>query len=127
MSPYQRPVRFAWWWGHRAYTLFVIRELTSIFIAAYAVLLLLLLRSLSQGPEAYAAYLQFLTAPGMVLFHVVALAAAVFHAVTWFGLAPSGIAVRVGDRAVPGRIIVGANYAAWIVISAIIAWIVLGA
>lgn len=126
MSPYQRPVRFTWWLGNRAYTFFVIRELTSIFIAAYAVLLLLLLRSLSAGREAYAAYLQFLTAPGMVMFHLVALAAAVFHAVTWFGLAPKGIAVRVGDHALPGRIIVAANYAAWIVASVVIAWIVLG-
>ncbi len=126
MSPYQRPVRFTWWLGNRAYTLFVVRELTSIFIAAYAVLILLLLRSLSAGREAYVAYLALLTAPGMVIFHLVALAAAVFHAVTWFDLAPKGIAVRVGDHALPGRIIVAANYAAWIVVSVVIAWIVLG-
>lgn len=127
MSPYQRPVRFAWWLGHRAYTLFVIRELTSIFIAAYAVLLLLLLRSLSQGREAYAAYLQFLGTQGMVVFHLIALAAALYHAVTWFNLAPKGVAVRVGNSALPGWIIVGANYAAWLAVSIIIAWIVLGA
>ncbi len=127
MSAYQRPVRFTWWLGHRAYTLFVLRELTSLFVAAYAVLFLLLLRSLSQGREAYEAYVQWVSAPGMMVFHVVALAAAIFHAVTWFGLAPTGIAVRVGDRTLPGRVIVAANYAAWVGVSAIIAWIVLGA
>jgi len=33
--------------------------------------------------------------------------------------------VRVGGNRVPPRVIVGANYAAWIVVSAIIAWIIL--
>jgi len=107
--------------------MFVIRELTSIFIAAYAVLFMLLLQSLSQGREAYAAYLRFLSAPWMVIFHIIALAAAIFHAVTWFNLAPQAMAVRVGDRPLPGRVIVAANYVAWIIVSAIIAWIVLGA
>lgn len=127
MSAYQRPVRFTWWLGNRAYTLFVVRELTSLFIAAYAALLLLLVRSLSQGRDAYAAYLQFVNAPGMVIFHIIALAAALFHTVTWFNLAPKGMALRVGGRALPDKIIVAANYIAWLVVSAIIAWIVLGA
>ncbi|MGQ0568405.1 MAG: fumarate reductase subunit C [Armatimonadota bacterium] len=125
MSPYHRPPRFNWWLGNRAFTLFVVRELTSVFIAAYVVLVMLLLRNLTLGREAYEAYLRFLGSPGMVVFHLVALAAAVYHSITWFTLSPKAMVVRVGGNRVPPRVIVGANYAAWIVVSAIIAWIVL--
>jgi fumarate reductase subunit C len=126
MTPYRRPVRFTWWLGHRGYTLFDLRELTSLFIGAEAVLLLLLLHNLSKGREAYEAYLTFLTAPGMIVLHIVALAAAIFHAVTWFALAPKAMVVRVGGRRVPPPAIIAANYGAWAVASLIIAWIVLG-
>jgi len=125
MIPYRRPVRFTWWWGRRAYTLFVVRELTSVFIGTYAVLLLLLVHRLGQGRAAYDAYLQFLTTPQMLTFHIVALAAALYHAVTWFALAPKALAVRTGGHRVPARVIVAANYATWIAASAVVAWIVL--
>lgn len=125
MTPYHRPVPFAWWLGRRAYTLFVVRELTSVFIAAYVVLLLRLLHTLTLGREAYEAYLRFLATPGMVVFHLVALAAAVYHSVTWFSLSPKAMVIRVGEKQAPAGIIVGANYLAWIAVSAIIAWLVL--
>ncbi|MBI3997627.1 MAG: fumarate reductase subunit C [Armatimonadetes bacterium] len=127
MSPYYRPVRFDWWRKRRAYTLFVVRELTSVFIAGYAIVLLLLLRRLAEGREAYEAYLQWLATPGMMAFHIVALAAAVFHSLTWFSLAPRAMAVRIGERRLQPRTILWANYAAWAVVSAIAAWMVLRA
>ncbi|MDR7518561.1 MAG: fumarate reductase subunit C [Armatimonadota bacterium] len=125
MIPYRRPVRFAWWWGRRAYTLFVVRELTSVFVGAYAVLLLLLVRRLGQGREAYDAYLHFLTTPQMTIFHLVALAGALYHSVTWFALAPKAMAVRVGERRIPEPVITAAAYAVWVVASVGVAWIVL--
>ena len=125
MSPFNRPPRFGWWLEHRAYTVFVVRELTSVFIGAYAVLVLLLLRNLALGREPYEAYLRLLATPGMVAFQVVALAAAVFHSITWFALSSKAMVVRIGEKRVPARVVVGANYAAWIVVSAIIAAIVL--
>ncbi len=125
MSPFHRPPQFNWWVGNRAYTLFVIRELTSVFVAAYAVLVLLLLRNLALGRGAYEAYLRWLATPGMVAFHIVALVAALYHSITWFALSPKAMVVRLGEQRVPPRLVVGANYAAWIVVSAIVAWIVL--
>lgn len=125
MKTYSRPVEFAWWLTSRAYFLFVVRELTSVFIAAYLVFFLILLRRLDAGPDAYAAYLRFLRAPGMILFHVVALAAAVYHSITWFRLAPQALVVRVGGRRVPARAVVWANYALWAAASAFVAWLVL--
>jgi len=125
MSPYRRPMPATWWLRNRAYFLFMVRELTSVFIAAYAVLLLLLLHKLRLGREAYDAYLGLLRAPGMLVFHLVALAAALYHAITWINITPKVIVARRGEQRIPATVIVGVNYAAWIVVSAVIAWLVM--
>ncbi len=124
MNPYQRRVAPTWWLRNRAYFLFIVRELTSVFIAAYLILFLLLLYQLSVGREAYEAYLRFLATPGMLVFHVLALTAALFHTLTWFNLLPNIMVVRYGENRVPAIIVVGINYAAWIAVSIFIAWIV---
>jgi fumarate reductase subunit C len=49
----------------------------------------------------------------------------VFHAVTWFNLAPKAVAVRVHGKRLPGFALAAPNSAAWIAISAFVAWILL--
>ena len=124
MRPYRRPVAPTWWLSNRAYFLFIVRELTSVFIAAYLMLFLLLLHKLSVGREAYEAYLRLLATPGMLVFHVLALAAALFHTLTWFNLLPNIMVVRYGENRVPAIIVAGVNYAAWMAVSIFIVWIV---
>jgi fumarate reductase subunit C len=58
--------------------------------------------------------------------NVVSLFFVVFHAVTWFNLAPQAMVVRLGGKRVPGAWIAAANYAAWALASALAAWILLG-
>ena len=48
-----------------------------------------------------------------------------FHAVTWFNLAPKAMVVDMGGRRLPAAVVAGANYAAWAVVSAVLAWLVL--
>jgi len=124
MKPYHRRVAPTWWLGKRTYFLFIVRELTSVFIAAYLMLFLLLLYNLSVGREAYEDYLRLLATPGMLVFHVLALAAALFHTVTWFNLLPNIMVVRYGENRLPAIIVAGVNYLAWIAVSIFIAWIV---
>ncbi len=125
MSPYHRSMAPTWWLSSRAYFLFMVRELTSVFIAAYLILFLLMLHRLAAGREVYEAYLRFLATPGMLAFHVLALAAAVFHTVTWFKLTPMAMGLRFGGKRVPPLIVVGTNYVAWIALSAAVTSIVL--
>ena len=49
----------------------------------------------------------------------------VFHAITWFNLAPSAMPVRLGGKRVPGFLVAAPSYFMWIVISAFVAWMVL--
>ena len=125
MSPYHRPMAPTWWLTNRAYFLFMVRELTSVFIVAYLILFLLMLYKLAMGREAYEAYLRFLASPEMIVFHVLMLAAALFHTVTWFNLTPMAMRVQIGKRRVPPLIVVGGTYAAWIVASIAMTFIVL--
>jgi len=61
-----------------------------------------------------------------VALNAVSLLFVVFHAVTWFNLAPKAMVVRLRGKAVPGKWIAASNYAAWALVSALVAWILLG-
>ena len=64
--------------------------------------LLLLVRAVSQGEPAYQQFLEWAGHPLVVLLNVVSFFFVVFHAVTWFNLAPQAMVVRVGGTRVPG-------------------------
>jgi fumarate reductase subunit C len=77
-----------WWLERRSYLTFILRELSSIFIAWLVVYVLLLVRAVSRGDDAYRLFLEWSRAPGVLTLNFVTLFFAVFHAVTWFNLAP---------------------------------------
>ena len=116
-----------WWLKRRSYVTFITRELTSVFIAWAVVFLLLLVRAVGGGESPYRAFLDWAASPFVLLINLVTLLLVVFHAVTWFNLAPQALAVRVAGRRVPGAVIAASNYAAWAVASALVAYLVLGA
>jgi len=114
------------WWVHKwVHVRFILRELTSVFVAFYALVLLFEVRAVTQGPEAYASFLAWLQTPTAIVLHAVAFVMVLFHSVTWFNLAPKALVVHVGKKRVPGAVIAGMNYAAWVVVSVVLAWIVL--
>ena len=125
MKPYVRPMPATWWLKRPNYLLFMLRELSSVFVAIYVVWFLLLLRKLSEGPEAYAAFLDGLRSPLAILYHLVALAFALLHTITWFNLTPQAMPIRRGEERVPASLIILPNYVAWLVVSAVLVWIVL--
>ena len=114
-----------WWVGRRSYLVFVLRELSSVFVAWSVVFLLLLVHALSQGGAAYQRFLNLSSNPWMLALNVVALAFVVFHAITWFNLAPQAMVVRIRGKRVPRSAIAGAHYAAWALLSALAAWLIL--
>jgi fumarate reductase subunit C len=48
----------------------------------------------------------------------------VFHAITWFNLAPKAMVIRLRGQRVPGRWIVIGNLAAWALVSGLVAWLI---
>jgi fumarate reductase subunit C len=114
---HRRRVSVWWWLKNPAYALFVVRELTSVAVAYFALLLLWQVRALAAGPAAHAAFLERMRSPELLVLNATALAFLLFHSVTWFNLAPKAIVLRPGGRRVPDALVAGANYAAWLVLS----------
>ena len=63
--------------------------------------------------------------PIVIALNVISLFFVVFHAITWFNLAPKAMAVRIGGKRVPGILIAGPQYVAWAIVSAAVAWLLL--
>jgi fumarate reductase subunit C len=115
-----------WWWLTRgSYLAFILRELSSLFVAWSVVFFLLLIREVSAGPSAYARFLAWSGHPLVLLLNGIGLAFIVFHAITWFNLAPQAMVVRVRGARVPGLWIALANYGVWALVSAALAWFLL--
>jgi fumarate reductase subunit C len=115
-----------WWMGRRSYLIFVLRELSSVFVAWSVVFLLLLIQAVGQGGTAYRQFVDRSGEPWMLALNIVTLAFVVFHAITWFSLAPQAMVVRIRGRRVPRSWIAGAHYAGWALLSALAAWLILG-
>src|SRR5262245_55618775 len=67
---YIRPIPRNWWLTKRSYTLFMIRELTAVFVGGYAIFLLFLIYRASQGPEAFNAFVDGLKSPFSIILHI---------------------------------------------------------
>ena len=83
------------------------------------------LRALLHGPEAYARFSARLQSPVMIAFNLIAFCFVMFHAITWFNLAPRAMAVRIGGKRVPEFLVAAPNYALWIIVSAFVGWLLL--
>ena len=119
---YRRAVSVWWWLENWSYTRFVLREITSVFVACFALIYLLLLRSLVAGPDAYAHFMARLQSPWFLMLHTVTFFFVLFHALTWFNLAPKAMVLRLGGKRVPDFVIVAGNYFVWLVASAVVVW-----
>jgi fumarate reductase subunit C len=109
-KPYMRPME-GWWLKNPFYIRYMIREATSIFVGIYALVLLTGVVSLSCGEASYNGWIETMTNPLAVLFHLLALAAVIYHTVTWFAVAPKVVSplIIAGTR-VPDVVIVAVQY-----------------
>jgi fumarate reductase subunit C len=150
-TTYRQPVSRLWWLKKRTYFLFAMRELSCIFVAWFAVFLMVMVFAIGRGEASYQNFMNWAASPVVVVINVVALAFLILHTVTWFMLTPQAMVVRgPGSRLVPavkevnvaGRIVSAATvvrvggrlpaavlialqYLGLAVVSAFIAWLVL--
>src|SRR6266487_4434139 len=111
-----RPHVSVWWWLKTwSYTKFVLREMTSLSVAYFAMVTLWQVSSLARGPEAYLRFLERMTNPFTIVLNLISLSFVIFHALTWFHLAPKALVFRLGGRRIPDSAVIGMNYVAWII------------
>ncbi len=114
---YHRKMPATWWLRKKSYFFFMLRELSSLFIALFLVVYLVQLYQLTKGTDAYIAFTQKLASPGWILFHVVVLLFALYHSVTWFQSTAVVLPIRLGERSVPRQMITALHIGAWAVVS----------
>jgi fumarate reductase subunit C len=122
---YRQPVTRYWWAKRRSYLLFMLREISCVFVAWFVVYLLLLVYAVGAGRDSYDQFLDFSASPLVVALNVVTLIFVLLHAVTWFASAPRAIVVHFRGRRVPAAAVLAGHYAAWLAVSAFVAWLVL--
>jgi succinate dehydrogenase subunit C len=121
---FHRPISTWWWLEKRSYFVFMMRELSSVFVAWSVVFLLLLLYAVGRGDDEYRDFLDWAKSPWLVVVNGVSLLFLVLHTVTWFDLTPKAMVLRLGGRRLPAWLILASQYAGWFVVSAFVVWLV---
>ena len=125
-KPYVRPMA-GWWRRNPVFMRYMVREASAVFLAIYAVSLLVGVFRLSQGAAAYDAWLAALRNPLAIFFHGIALLAVGYHAYTWWKVMPKTLPMlHVGGRRVPEIALSAVGWAAWLAASLIVYALVRG-
>ena len=118
---YIRPMQSNWWLKRKSYFMFMVRELTCLFVGGYALFLLILASRLGDA-EGFVALLKD---PLVIVLQLIALPMVVYHTVTWLNLTPKVLVVWRGETRVSPILIAGVHYLAWVAVSLVVLWIVL--
>ncbi len=102
--------------------MFMMRELSSVFVAAFVLLLLYQLFLLSKGPEAYAAFQDSLLNPIYIVFYAIAFVFSVYHTITWLGVIGRIQVVRIGNFTLPPVVLTASTFVGFFAISAAIGY-----
>jgi fumarate reductase subunit C len=121
---YHPRMPFLWFLKNIYIKLFMIRELSAVFAAAYVVYLLVLLSYLRNGEEGLSQFRGSLRSPLSTILQIIALVFVIFHSITWFNLTPKIMVLWHGEEKVSPFLIAGANYALWLIMSVVV-WLVL--
>lgn len=124
---YRRPMSTWWWLGKRTYLMFILRELSSVLVAWFVVFLLLTVCAIGNGEAAYQQFLEWAGSPLVVLVNVVALLFLILHTVTWFNLTPQAMVVHIRGRRLPSAWVAVPQYVGWVLLSAFVLWLLVGA
>jgi fumarate reductase subunit C len=120
-KPYVREVsKTRWYFKHPRYLRYMSREVTCVFIGAFALLLLCTVERLSEVRAAYESFIAAITGPWSAFGLLVVLAFALHNTTSWFNVTPKAMPVQIGEDFLPGKFIVGAHYAAWLIASLLI-------
>ncbi len=124
--PYIRePSKTRWWLEQPRYIRYMMREISSLFIGLYALLLVIGLVQLSRGKTAYEEYLAAVEGPAGLLFAACAMFFAVYHSYTWFQVTPKAMPLMLGGKPLPGALIIAAHWFGFILVSAAL-WLLAG-
>ena len=119
-QPLPRKKSNIWWNRSAPYRIFLLRELSAVFIAIYMALLLVLVQQVRDGADSFQDYLSVLQTPILLVLHAIALSFALLHTITWFQAVPKGLPLKIGEHRVPPIQLIAGNYVIWAIVSVIV-------
>lgn len=109
--PYKREMsKTSWFLTHSRYKHYMLHEVSSLFVAIYAILLVFGLFRLGEGPESWQGWVDYMSGPIGVIINLIVFAFSIVHTTAWFKVVPQAMRIQRGDEFVPGNLIVGAHY-----------------
>jgi fumarate reductase subunit C len=121
----ERPMPASWWLKKRNYFVFMMRELSAVFIGLFAVATILQVRALRGGPEPYAQFMEAVRSPAAIAVATIALLFAILHSITFFMAAGRVLVVQAGEERVPPALIVAGHIGLWFAVSVVFVLLVL--
>ncbi len=119
-KPYVQNQSASWWLKNKFYIWYMVREGTAIFVFLYALILMLGLLRLAQGEAAWNAWVASLSNPAYIVFHGIALIAAMYHVHTFFKMFPKVIVIRFGNWKMPESYLIAGQWVGFVVCTAVI-------
>ena len=103
--PYVRPMQ-GWWKHNPFFVRYMVREVTSVAVWIYALILTFGVLRLGQGEAAWNGWLEAMKSPLSLILHLVLLISMVVHTHSWFEIMPKTMAPIVvkGERLSAARI-----------------------
>src|SRR5579862_9136605 len=98
MITYPRQESKTWFMTRWPYRIFMLRELSGLFLAGYTILLLVLVAKVHDGAAAFTSFRDTLQSPALIVFSCVALLFALLHTVTWFQAVPKVLPLRYANQ-----------------------------
>jgi fumarate reductase subunit C len=122
---YPRQTSKTWFMTRWPYRIFMLRELSGVFLAGYTILLVLLVANVHDGTNAFADFRSTLRSPALIVFSAVAFLFALLHTVTWFQAMPKVLPLRYGREPRLALALTGVNYLILLALTAVVLVIVL--
>ena len=119
-GPLPRAKSNGWWNRSWAYRLILLRELSSVFVAAYIVLLLVLVSQVRAGEGRVQRLPRRAEEPAVLDHPRGDLGFAQLHTSTWFRLTPKALALKLGGKPVPPELVILGNYVIWAGVSIVV-------
>lgn len=109
-----------WYRENPYYMVYMLREWTSVPVALAALDLFWGLAALAGPPQAWDRWITVQRAPIMLLFNLIAVAAAGFNTIKWFAAMPKAIRIQRGTRFVSDNTLITGSWIAFAVISLVL-------